>query len=61
MLVALVVANRLIDEAGVQPGEDVIMAEWDAWAFSPQFIACAICGIALLIPVLCRRVARRSV
>jgi hypothetical protein len=48
MFAALVIDNRAIDD-GPDPGDQQIMAEWDAWAFSPLFIACAAIGLALLL------------
>ncbi|MGE0535857.1 MAG: hypothetical protein AB7O68_12835 [Pirellulales bacterium] len=48
MFAALSVANRAIDD-GPDPGDDLIMAQWDTWAFSPRFIACAVIGLVLLL------------
>jgi hypothetical protein len=49
MFAALVVSNRAIDD-GPDPGDLKLIADWDAWAFSPWLIACTVLGlIAFLI------------
>jgi hypothetical protein len=44
----LVVSNRVIDD-GWQLGDDIILAEWDAWAFRPRFLVPAACGLLLIV------------
>ena len=48
MVRALTVDNQLIDDSGVSPADALIMAEWDAWAFTPQHYCLALGGALLL-------------
>ena len=52
MALALSVSNALIDEGGIEPGELEIMDAWDAWAFSPRFVALATSGTCILCVLL---------
>lgn len=53
MALTLSVSNALIDDGGIEPGEIEIMDTWDAWAFSPKFILCALVGVGILFIQFC--------
>jgi hypothetical protein len=50
---SLSVSNALIDDNGIEPGEMEIMDAWEAWAFSPKFILCALAGVGILFIQFC--------
>ena len=51
MAASIVVVSRAIDD-GVQPGEVEVLDEWERWAFSPQFVGLALCGIGIFAAAL---------